>query len=137
MTNQEAIERIRDHMRIHPMDQSSEYYTTAEALNMAIEALKAQETRKLTLAELWHMDHRPFWLERKNSRLYITEPSIFLKTEQCDIPSLGDCYILMRENKIYDKYWACDYNKTWRGWSARPTDEQREAEPWAEPPKEG
>ena len=114
MTNQEAIERIRDHMRIHPMDQSSEYYTVAEALNMASEALKAQETRMMTLTELWHMDHRPVWLERKNSRLYITEPSIVLKTERCDIPSLGDCYILMRENKTYDKYWACDYNKTWR-----------------------
>lgn len=46
MTNQEAIERIRDHMRIHPMDQSSEIYNVAEALNIAIEALKAQEPVK-------------------------------------------------------------------------------------------
>ena len=98
----------------------------------ALELLKAQVPRVMPLEELWHMEHKPVYLERKNSRLYMTEPSIVLKTERCYIPSVGDGYILMRENKIHDKYWACDYNKTWRCWTSRPTDEQREAAPWAE-----
>ena len=102
----------------------------------ALSLLKAQEPRVITLAELWHMEHKPVYLERKNSRLYTTEPSIVLKTERSYISSLGESYILMRENKIHYKYWACDYNKTWRCWTSRPTDEQREATPWAEPPKE-
>lgn len=96
----------------------------------AITLLKAQEPRVLTISELWHMEHKPVYLERKNSRLYMTEPSIVLKTERCYIPSLRESYILMRENKIHDKYWACDYNKTWRCWTARTTDEQREAVKW-------
>lgn len=70
----------------------------------ALSLLKAQEPRMITLEELWYMEHKPVYLERKNSRLYITEPSIVLKTERCYIPSLGDSYILMRENKIHDKY---------------------------------
>lgn len=106
------------------------FMTYIDTVNDALELLKAQEPRVMTLAELWHMEHRPVCLERKNSLLYITEPSIVLKTERCYIPSLGDSYILMRENKIHDKYWACDYNKTWRCWSCRPTDEQRKAVKW-------
>lgn len=96
----------------------------------ALELLKAQEPRVMTLAELWHMEHKPVYLQRKNSRLYMVEPAIVLKAERCYIPSLGDSYILMRENKIHDKYWACGYNVTWRCWNARPTDEQREAAKW-------
>jgi hypothetical protein len=105
-------------------------YYFSKAIEDAIDLLKAQEPRVLTISELWHMEHKPVYLERKNSRLYMTEPSIVLKTERCYIPSLGESYILMRENKIHDKYWACDYNKTWRCWTSRPTDEQREAVKW-------
>lgn len=96
----------------------------------ALSLLKAQEPRVMTLAELWHMEHKPVYLERKNSRLYSTEPSIVLKTERSYIPSSGESYILMRENKTHDTYWACDYNKTWRCWASCPTDEQREAVKW-------
>ncbi len=99
-------------------------------LDDILDLLKAQEPRVMTLTELWYMEHKPVYLERKNSRLYMTEPSIVLKTERCYIPSLGDSYILMRENKNRDKYWACDYNKTWRCWTSRPTEEQREAVKW-------
>ena len=108
----------------------SEIPCTRALARDALELLKAQEARVMTLVELWHMEHKPVYLERKNSRLYITEPSIVLKTERCYFPFLGDSYILMRENKIHDKYWACDYNKTWRCWTSRPTDEQTEATPW-------
>lgn len=96
----------------------------------ALSLLQAQEPRVMTLVELWHMEHKPVYLERKNSRLYSTEPSIVLKTERSYIPSSGESYILMRENKTHDTYWACDYNKTWRCWASCLTDEQREAVKW-------
>lgn len=96
----------------------------------ALSLLKAQEPRVITLVELWYMEHKPVFLQRKNSLLYMVEPAIVLKTERCYIPSLGDSYILMRENKIHDKYWACGYNVTWRCWTSRPTDEQRKAVKW-------
>ena len=133
MTNQEAIDIIKMAIAQVEWDYQMEY---AAAFDKAIEALKAQEPRVITLDELWHMEHKPVCLERKNSRLYTTEPSIVLKTERSYIPSLGDSYILMRENKIHDKYWACDYNRTWRCWTSRPTDGQREKEKWDKPPKE-
>lgn len=127
MTNQEAIDIIKMAIAQVEWDYQMEY---AAAFDKAIEALKAQEPRVITPAELWHMEHKPVYLERKNSRLYTIEPSIVLKTERSYIPSLGDSYILMRENKFHDKYWACHYNETWRCWTARPTDEQMEAVKW-------
>ena len=110
--------------------------TIMHRIQEALSLLKEQEPRAITLTELWHMEHKPVYIQRKNSRLYVVEPAIVLKTERCYIPSLGDSYILMRENKIHDKYWACDYNVTWRCWTSRPTEEQRKATPW-EPQKEG
>lgn len=101
-----------------------------EEVKKVLKQVKAQEPRVMTLVELWHMEHKPVYLQRKNSRLYMVEPAIVLKTERCYIPSLGDSYIFMRENKISDKYWACDYNVTWRCWTSRPTDEQRERVKW-------
>ena len=35
------------------------------------------------------------------------------------------------------KWRSDEYGKTWRCWTSRPTDEQMEATPWAEQPKEG
>ena len=45
MTNQEAIERIERHIIIHGAKEPRAVHIT-EALNMAIEALKAQEPKK-------------------------------------------------------------------------------------------
>lgn len=43
MTNQEAINRIEQHMRIHFVSEYPHAVYITEALNMAIEALKARE----------------------------------------------------------------------------------------------
>lgn len=45
MTNQEAIERIEQHMRIHFASEYPHAVYITEALNLAIEALKAQEPK--------------------------------------------------------------------------------------------
>lgn len=96
--------------------------------------LKEQEPRVLTTEELFNMEHKGVYLERRNSRLYYTEPSIVLRTE-VSMPSLGGKkYVLMRENKLSDPHWACDYNKAindgWRCWTLKPTEEQRKEVKW-------
>lgn len=96
-------------------------------LDDAIELLKAQEPRVLTLDELWHMEHKLVYLQCANSRHHIAEHAILLKAKWCYVQYLGESYIFMREHKVRDTYWACDYNVTWRCWSARPTDAEREA----------
>lgn len=37
----------------------------------------------------------------------------------------------------YLDHWKPSYGQKWRCWTAKPTDEQREATPWEEPPKAG
>ena len=105
---------------------------TADALAL----LKEQEARVLTTGELFHMEHQGVYIERRNSQLYATEPAIVLRTLVCE-PSFGGAkYILMRENKLNEPRWACDYNKDrsngWRCWTSKPTEEQRKAVKWDE-----
>lgn len=100
-----------------------------------LELLKEREARVLTTDELFYMEHQGVYIERRNSQLYATEPAIVLRTSVCE-PSLGgNKYILMRENKLSDSRWACDYNKGrksgWRCWTSKPTEEQRKAVKWA------
>lgn len=109
---------------------------THQLLTDAIELLKKQEPRVLTTDELFYMEHKGVYLERRNSQVYGTEPSIVLRTAVCE-PSLGGKkYVLMRENRISEPHLAWNYNKAinngWRCWSAKPTLEQREAVKWDE-----
>ena len=99
----------------------------------AIAMLKEQEPRVLTADELYLMEHKCVYLERRNSQLYLTEPSIVIGTSK----PLALCqyeYILMRENKISDVRYSNDYNKEtksgWRCWSAKPTEERRKEVKW-------
>lgn len=132
MINEDAIKWLENLKQDIGRIRHEDLWPYAQAIDEIIFLLKAQEPRVMTLAELWHMEHKPVYLQRKNSRLYMVEPAIVLKAERCYIPSLGNRYIFMRENKIHDKYLACGYNVTWRCWTSRPTDEQREAVKWDE-----
>lgn len=92
----------------------------------ALELLKAQEPRMLTLGEI---NKNSFvWYENKScSRLF---PAL-----------VGDCQSITRHKFIVEDvffdvgtYMPEDvlYGKSWRCWSARPTDEQRDEEKWDE-----
>jgi len=48
MTNQEAIERIADHMFVHKLKEERAHYIT-QALQLAIESLKKQEPETVTI----------------------------------------------------------------------------------------
>jgi len=94
--------------------------------------LKEKEPRALTADELYLMEHQCVYLERRNSKVYSTEPSIVIGTSKALFCQYK--YILMRENKISDVRYSSDYNKEtksgWRCWSAKPTEEQRKEVKW-------
>ena len=94
--------------------------------------LKEQEPMVLTADELYLMEHQCVYLERRNSKVYSSEPSIVIGTSKALFCQYK--YILMRENKISDVRYSSDYNKEtksgWRCWSAKPTEEQMKEVPW-------
>ena len=91
--------------------------------------LKAQEPRVMTPAEVHEMSWDYCYLEEevikdKVLQLYSGKHRIKCITW----PSIASCTLSFGDEA---------YGKRWRCWTSRPTDEQREATPWAEPPKEG
>ena len=130
MTNQEAIDRIERHMIHHRAEERHAYYIT-EALNMAIEALKAQESRLMTLDEvIKHYSLPPVVLDDLNWQedyLQDIEPLYF------DFPVEDSFAVHWRgyQNvRTYLEDWKASYGQKWRCWTARPTEEQREAAKW-------
>ena len=112
----------------------------------ALELLKERHPRVLTLEEmkilstangetLFDCDMTFVWLEAAaDGYINITRPIYSFHPEWgVEDDSFYVCYI---GTDVDDRLETCDYNKTWRCWTARPTDEQREAIPWDEPPKE-
>jgi hypothetical protein len=103
-----------------------------QAINGAIDLLKEQEPRVLTIDELYLMAHKCVYLERRNSKVYSTESSIVIGTKSLGLYQYK--YLLMRENKISDVRYSSDYNKDtrsgWRCWSANPTEERRKEVKW-------
>lgn len=64
MTREEAIRRIKDHIKVHHIGEYP-HIRIAEALNMAIAAIRAQQEAEknepLTLDELREMEGEPYW----------------------------------------------------------------------------
>jgi hypothetical protein len=96
---------------------------TDDTLNKAIALLKAQEPRVMTLEEVKMLDSDYYYLESMRSPgkelreivgayglTCVTWPSITWARQ-----TMGDS----------------GYGKTWRCWTSRPTDEQREAVKWS------
>ena len=102
----------------------------------ALELLKEQEPKVLTREELKQFDERPCWFESHGT--YMGQKGFWI------IPYMFTCYEtmyyvypLLQINdrggcRHYSELGLGAYNKTWRCWSARPTDKQREEEPWDE-----
>lgn len=111
MTREEAIRRIENHIRIHSKQEPFRACHIQEALEMAVVALKAQEARLLTLIEA--------------SGTQDGEP-IFAELRDDDFPGVWIIAYPGEWNSMH----RAQYNKTWRCWTSRPTDEQREATPW-------
>ena len=83
--------------------------------------LKAQEPRVMTLEEV-HL-HEVYWIEEDDiSRPWPTAMHHIRNAGLLDGPVYQDY--------MGDNWNTKEYGKTWRVWTSRPTDKQREAEPW-------
>ena len=89
--------------------------------------MKDNELRVLTLEEvkkLQYIRDGAIWLELFCNGLFPTFPEFSNKSLTFFVAIPFDGY-----RSVFENDW---YGKTWRCWSARPTDEQREATPWTE-----
>lgn len=83
--------------------------------------LKAQEPRVMTLEEVQVSDN-PVWLEGGLAGgTWAMMP--FMREYSIEFVADGVC-------TVYPAFAINEYKKTWRCWTARPTNEQREATPW-------
>ena len=118
---QQAIDIMR---RIMP----NQYWFDIETpCNDAIALLKAQEPRVMTLEEvIERKDSDAVWVEHMDGDM-IVQPAVllpsFLDTDK-------DCIHFASSWRTGGSYSRRSYGTKWRCWTSRPTDAQREAEPW-------
>lgn len=104
------------------------------AIDMAIEALKEQQPKVIELLDLYDSEGMQGYIETRKS----IRPCFLVHHLQysswCYKP--GTPGVNLHKMGIMDtsslkRFWEFRlYNKTWRIWTARPTDEQRKAVPW-------
>lgn len=123
MTNSEAIRIINQY-------DCNFYWTDGEkiptedlidAFELAVKALDETEPRVLTLEEV-RDEYEVVWLETK----YLQPTVCLVDNGESDADWL--C-VVFGVDDTYPVPWHL-YGKSWRCWSAKPTDEQREAVPW-------
>ena len=100
-----------------------------EAAEDAVELLKAQEPRVMTLDELRQLEHTDHivWIEANGDPESFdgyAEVTTNFVTKDIELFVPGNEVEFIPDNK--------NYGKTWRCWSSKPTDKQREAVPWQE-----
>lgn len=100
--------------------------------NDALELIKAQEPRVLTLEEVRDKQIKatPVWKETKsrNKKLYVGW--VLAYEVQTGQGITGDCLGMAEPSGRMVWYELGDYGKTWRCWSAKPTEEERKAVKW-------
>lgn len=104
-----------------------------QAINSAIDLLKEQEPRVLTLEELKNNDDNPCWFESHGTYMgyegFWVIPYAFTAWN-----TMYYVFPLMQINERGDSHCSelglSAYNKAWRCWTSRPTDEQRKATLW-------
>jgi len=83
--------------------------------------VKAQEPRVIDISKIYTAKKLDVWIEYKCEN--IVHPLMLIETEMTDKSQTVFFYpMLVRPIKAY--------GKTWRCWTARPTDEQRKAVKW-------
>lgn len=94
----------------------------------ALEALKAQEPRVMTLEEIEDALDTVVWVE---------EPQVENLADRYGLleayshkAGFVDIFFGFSDPPVTDRYYYSDYGKTWRCWAYRPTDEQRKAVKW-------
>ena len=87
----------------------------------ALALLKEREPRVIDISEIYTAKKLDVWFEDKGDN--IVHPLMLIETEMTNKSQTAFFYPMMvRPIKAY--------GKTWRCWTARPTDEQRQAVKW-------
>ena len=97
-----------------------------ELLEDALELLKAQEPRVMTLEEVKQHNNQDgcVWFEQPT---YNADAAFVIQDEECT--EIISPYIL--GEPINHGYWSnSDYNVTWRCWTSSPKKDQMEVIPW-------
>ena len=121
-------------------DMESTCHTTTERqlIGDALDLLKAQEPRVLTLEEvIAHYSLPPVFVDDLGAQEDCYEdiqPLYFEFSHDSEAPCyVHSWYVHWRGHAQVARHldeWKHSYNKKWRCWTSRPTDEQREATPW-------
>lgn len=96
--------------------------TLAPLLDDAIVLLKAQRPRVMALEEI--QDGECYWFEAGKDLIIV--PVICVRYEE-DARKRYICFTWQFGTFSWE---VDDYDKTWRCWTARPTEEQRKMTPW-------
>jgi len=97
----------------------------------ASEPLKGQEPRVIRRDELKQFEDSPCWFESHNT--YMGKEGFWIIPVMFHTFSVGT---IMSYTSVLNGVGGCGelglsaYNKAWRCWSAKPTDEQRKAVKW-------
>lgn len=119
MTREQAISTLEARLMCDDVIYVHEH-SYAEALVMAIEALKAQEPRVMTLEEVKSLERDAVvWYEHNGVN----------KQRPRIVDQVYDSGIIFTDGGHW-QFNADAYGKKFRLWTSRPTDEQREKEPW-------
>ena len=95
MTREEAINRIKDHMRVHHIGEYP-HIKLKEALDMAI-AVLSQPNEPLTLEQLREMDGEPVWFDtiKRWGIVKVNREGIFVVTKSGEY-EFGRCKVYRR-----------------------------------------
>ena len=122
MTKHEAIEVLEE---VKMLDDSIFAYSQAynDALDMAIEALKVQEPRVMTLEEVEALPYGHVLIETdKSGSLRWLDALLFCKNVNFSF----DFITLEGRARLL----GAEYNREWRCWTSRPDEKRREETPW-------
>ena len=126
MTREDAVKGLRNvidwHYGKYEQTHEEDYLNDGDFLTAVANMLKAQEPRVMTLEEVKMLDSDYYYLESMRSPGKELREIVGAYVLTCVTwPSITWARQTMGDS---------GYGKTWRCWTSRPTDEQREATPW-------
>ena len=134
MNEQERREKVINGLHktidaIHSFVPNQYWYDTETPCDDALALLKAQEPRMMSAAEVAACpDGKILWVEERQGVTWNLFP-LEIETSSTH-PDTGTDYLFFITYHDIRKFECSEYNQTWRCWTQRPTNEQREATPW-------
>jgi len=103
---------------------------TTYLMEDTLAVVKAQKPRVMTLEEIDNALKMPIWKETKRAHKDLYNGWVLAYDIQTGAGITGTRLGMSEPSGRVAWYKLDDYGKTWRCWTARPTDEQREAARW-------